>query len=97
MGTRQWHPYYVKAQAKMERAITVAASKIFTLNSFYPTNETEPRRFKEAKMWLSDTYVNLEPSQCNRNKASSGIYTNNCIFLILKFEGNHNCMFPSQQ
>lgn len=35
-------------------------------------------------------------SQCNRNKASSGIYTNNCIFLISKFEGNHNCMFPSQ-
>lgn len=48
MGTRQWHPYYMKAQAKMERAITVAA-KIFTLNSLYPTNYTEPRGFKEAK------------------------------------------------
>lgn len=60
MGTRQWHPYYMKAQAKMERAITVAA-KIFTLNSLYPTNYTEPRGFKEAKMWVPDTYIKLEP------------------------------------
>lgn len=60
MGTRQWHPCYMKAQAKMESVITVAA-KIFTLNSLNPTNYTEPRGFKEAKMWISDTYIKLEP------------------------------------
>lgn len=34
------------------------AAKIITLNTLYPT---EPREFKEAKIWVPDTYIKLEP------------------------------------
>lgn len=47
------------AQAKIESTTTAAARS--SLNSLYPATEPEPRGFKEANMWVPDTYIKSEP------------------------------------
>ena len=68
------------------------------IHSELPVSHQSDRARGLRKQDVGTWYIcKTRTSRCNRNKASSGIYTNNCIFLISKFEGNHNCMFPSQQ